>query len=381
MRRRHAFGASLLSVLLASCLQARMVVYNYPDLTAPTYFASREITPSPHPVPFREEHPRAHFRTSKTTGEGFASFDEFLLLKQTRAFVVLHEDSVVYERYFEGVSRTTLFPSFSIAKAFAGLTVGAAIEDGILHSVDDPITRYVPELRQKPGYKDVTLDHLLRMVSGIDFEEESTAGATFYYSHELRRRLYAYDVKWKPGTHFLYGGLNIELVWDALQHALGNVAFSTYFQHRIWDRLGAEHAASWSLDSEASGIEKFWAGLNATARDFARLGLVYLNQGKLHEHALVSPAWVARSIEVDPVVGPADSTDGLVYRSKYQWLLTTDGRGYFAKGYQGQYVFVVPSRRMVFVRFGEGYAGIDWPKLFVELADSYAKDHAPTKTP
>ena len=98
-------------------------------------------------------------------------------------------------------------------------------------------------------------------------------------------------------------------------------------------------------------------------------------------HALVSPAWVARSIEVDPVVGPADSTDGLVYRSKYQWLLTTDGRGYFAKGYQGQYVFVVPSRRMVFVRFGEGYAGIDWPKLFVELADSYAKDHAPTKTP
>ena len=366
-------------MLSASCLQARIVYYNYPDLEAPSYFASREMAPSSHPEPFREEHPRAHFRTSKTTGEDYASFEEFLFVKATRAFVVLHEDSVVYERYFAGASRSTLFPSFSIAKAFAGLTVGVAIEDGVIRSVDDPITRYVPELRKKPRYDEVTLDHLLRMVSGIGFEEESTAGATFYYSHELRPRLYAYDVERTPGTHFLYGGLNIELVWDAIQRSLGSTPFSTYFQRRIWDRLGAEHAATWSLDSEASGIEKFWAGLNATARDYARLGLVYLNDGKINGRTLVPPAWIARSLAVDPVVGPADSTDGLVYRSKYQWLLTTDGRGYFAKGYNGQYVFVVPSRRMVFVRFGEGYAGIDWPKLFVELADSYAKDHPPNR--
>lgn len=141
----------------------------------------------------------------------------------------------------------------------------------------------------------------------------------------------------------------------------------------MWGPIGAEHSATWSLDSEESGIEKLWAGLNATARDYARLGVVFANGGEIGGTRIVPRSWIDRALERDPLVGPFDSTDGFVLRLKYQWLLTLDGRGYFAKGYDGQYVFVYPEKRLVFVRFGDGYADVDWPKLMVKLGDQYER--------
>ena len=80
--------------------------------------------------------------------------------------------------------------------------------------------------------------------------------------------------------------------------------------------------------------------------------------------------WVDRSIEPDPVPGIIDSSDGWVRHAKYQWFLTLDGRAFFAKGYHGQYVFIVPSKNMIFMRFGEGYANVDWPSLFLRIAEA-----------
>ena len=280
----------------------------------------------------------------------------------------LERDTVDFMDNYDGKYREPLvlpckFPNL-LVNGSDGIAVGMATEipphnlreicDGVIRLIDDP---------------DVTIDQLLRMTSGIDFDEESTAGAALYYSTDLRHRIYGYDVKWPPGQHYLYGSVSTQILWDVLDRRLGDETVAQYFAERVWSPLGAEQPAAWSLDSASSGVEKLFGGFSATARDHARLGLLFLHGGALNGQAIVPASWVARSLEPDAVAGLVHTADGYVRRGHYQWFLTRDGRSYFAKGYNGQYVFVVPDRRAVFVRFGEGYGDVDWTALFARLAD------------
>jgi CubicO group peptidase (beta-lactamase class C family) len=239
-----------------------------------------------------------------------------------------------------------------------------------LPSLDQSVVAFIPELVEKSRYTEVTLERLLRMTSGISFDEASLAGPVLYYATDLRGLMYSFRVDSRPGAHYLYGSINVQLLWDVIHRRLNGDTVSHYFETQVWGPLGAEKPASWSLDSRSSGIEKFFGGFNATARDQARLGLLFLHGGTLDDRAILPKAWVDRSVSPDPIAGWVHTTDGWVKRGKYQWFLTRDGRGYFAKGYNGQYVFVDPVKHSVFVRFGEGYGETDWTSLFLRLADS-----------
>jgi CubicO group peptidase (beta-lactamase class C family) len=282
---------------------------------------------------------------------------------------VIHDDAIVYERYFHGVSSDTELPGFSMSKTYAAALIGRALDDGLVGSLDQPLVSYLPELANRPGYPAVTLEQLLRMTSGIDFDEESIDSAKLYYTYNLRDFMYSYEVTRRPGQYYLYGSVNVQLWWAVLQRRLGAKSISQYFEEQVWQPLGATHAASWSLDSADSGIEKLFGGFNATARDHARLGLLFLHGGTIHGRELLSKEWVELALTPDPIAGWVRTSDGLVRRSLYQWFLTMDGRAFFAKGYNGQYIFVVPEHRAVFVRFGEGYGGVDWTSFFLRLAD------------
>ncbi|HKO50151.1 MAG TPA: serine hydrolase [Polyangiaceae bacterium] len=361
----------LLAFVCTGCLFGRIVYHNKPTLAIASDFDSRRVQASSAPLPLARSDREARFLLTGTEYAACGSLEALLESHETRAFLVIHRDQLVYERYFGGVSASTLLPGFSMSKTFAAALVGRALSQGLLESLDRSVTDYIPELASEPAYRAVTLEQLLRMTSGIDFDEESLAGAKLYYSTDLRDQMYAYDVKWRPGSHYLYGSVNIQLLWDVLRRRLGGETVAHYFEREIWQPLGAEQPASWSVDSESSGIEKFFGGFNATARDQARLGLLFLHGGSLNGRAILPRAWVESALAPDPVVGWVHTTDGWVRRGKYQWFLTRDGRGYFAKGYNGQYVFVVPARHAVFVRFGEGYADVDWPALFLRLADTF----------
>ncbi len=367
-QRLLAALVALLGLLSTSCVYGRIFWYNSPTLAAPTYFDNRVVhaSPTPEPLPVA---PEVRFDVTTSDRTEYASFDDLLKANATRAFLALHDDSIVYERYFGEITATTQLPTFSMSKTVAALLVGCALDDGVLGSLDDPVVAYIPELASKRRYAGVTLEELLRMTSGIDFDDQSTSGAALYYCTDLRDRMYDYDMKWPPGEHYLYGSVNVQLLWDALHARLGGRTVSAYFEERVWGPVGAVQPATWSLDSRESGIEKFFAGFNATARDLARLGLVYLDGGMLFGRRIVSESWVARSLLPDPVAGEVYTSDGKVRRGRYQWFLTPDGRAYFAKGFHGQYVFVVPDKRAVFVRFGEGYGDVHWITLFEQLAD------------
>ncbi len=361
----------LLAFASSNCLFTRIVYYNKPTLAVVRDFDNRSVRPSSEPLPFVRSNPEARFPLNSAEQAAYGSLEALLAGHETRAFVVIHQDQLVYERYFGGVSSNTLLPGFSMSKTFAAVLVGRALSQGLLDSLNRPVTDYIPELASEPGYRAVTLEQLLRMTSGIDFDEESLAGAKFYYSTDLRSHMYSYDVKWRPGSHYLYGSVNIQLLWDVLHRRLGGETVAHYFEREIWRPLGAEQPACWSLDSESSGIEKFFGGFNATARDQARLGLLFLNGGSINGREILPRAWVEHALMPDPIAGWVHTTDGWVRRGMYQWFWTRDGRAYFAKGYNGQYVFVVPARHAVFVRFGEGYADLDWPALFLRLADTF----------
>ena len=343
--------------------------FGQPSLSSPTYFVNRTAAArSPAPLPTSDTEATILVKESKHTS--YRSFDELLEQNHTRAFLVVRDDAVVYERYFRGASSTTQLPSFSMSKTFAAVLVGAALEQGVLGSRDDRLVSYVPELAKKSGYGDITLEHLLRMTSGIDFVEDSYAGGAFFYTTDLRARMYAYDVRWPAGSHYLYGSIGMQLLWDAMNRRLGGMTVTQYFEERVWGPIGAEHASVWSLDSASSGIEKLFGGFAATTRDQARIGLLFLHGGAMNGHAVVSPEWVRESLALDPVAAVVRTTDGDVRRGKYQWFWSLDGRSYFAKGYRGQYVLVIPDRRMVFVRFGDDYGDVDWTSLFERIADS-----------
>jgi CubicO group peptidase (beta-lactamase class C family) len=200
-------GAAL-SLSCTSCLLARMVYFNAPSLAAPTYFEERSVRASSRPVPFARWPAQASFEgVARAAFDGRSSFDDLVADNDTRALVVLQHGAIVYERYFGGVTAGTLLPAFSMSKTFAAVLLGAAQRDGLVASVDERLVDFVPALAARPGYRDITIEHLLRMTSGIDFEEESVSGGVLYYTADLRARTLAYDVRWPPGRHYQYGSI------------------------------------------------------------------------------------------------------------------------------------------------------------------------------
>jgi len=361
-----------LALLLScsSCLFGRIFYFNTPTLSAPDDFDDRLVRASSHPRPFERAREQVSFPMREARSASYPSFEDLLSENDTRAMLVLHHDVIVYERYFGAVTAETRLPSFSMTKTFAAVLMGCAAREGLIGSVDQRLVDFVPSFAEKPGFGEITLEHLLRMTSGIDFAEESPAGAMFYYSTDLRSRTRAYGLKWRPGQHYQYGSINAQLLWEVLHQRIGAKTVAAYFEERLWDALGAERAAAWSLDSAEHGVEKFSSGLSATARDYARLGLLFQHGGSVGGRRVISARWVADSLQGDEVPGVVHTSDGAVRRGRYQWFLTLDGCCYFAKGYNGQYVFVHRDRDVVIVRFGEGYGVVDWTALLTRMSES-----------
>jgi CubicO group peptidase (beta-lactamase class C family) len=382
MPRHRAIAWSLavaaLSLGCTSCLFSRILYFNLPTLAAPTYFDERVVRPSSRPAPFaRQAHPAA-FALRHSRRATFATFEDLLERNDTRAFLVLRHDVIAYERYFGAVTAETRLPAFSMSKTFAALLVGCAERDGLIASAEQRLVAFVPALAAKPGYGDVTLAHLLRMTAGIDFEEESAAGPMFYYTTDLRSRTIAYDIKWLPGRHYQYGSVSTQLLWEVLHERLRGRTVASYFEERVWESLGAERSAAWALDSAEHGVEKLSSGLSATTRDYARLGVLFQHAGRYRGRRVISERWAEESLAADEVPGIVHTTDGAVRRGRYQWFRTLDGCCYFAKGYNGQYVFVHRALDVVIVRFGEGYGDVDWTALFSRVAESLAGPEAPS---
>jgi CubicO group peptidase (beta-lactamase class C family) len=301
-----------------------------------------------------------------------ASVEELIVDTDTLAFLVVRADRLVAERYFGDAQRDTLQTSFSVAKSFLSTLVGIAIDEGAIESVTDPVTDYVPELAQRDArFDQITLRDLLTMSSGIRYEEQSLPlpwgdDVNTYYGTDLRDlALNETEIERAPGHEWHYNNYNPLLLGLVLERATG-ISVSEYMATRLWQPLGAEVDATWSLDSAGSGFEKMESGLNAAPVDYARFGELMLHGGRWNGTQIVSGRWVREATAADTTTDPA------AHYQYFWWMDTARPGRFYALGNLGQYIYVAPDADTVIVRLGSdwGVSNGTWIETFRAIADS-----------
>jgi CubicO group peptidase (beta-lactamase class C family) len=334
-------------------------------------FPSRPMEAAPDPFYFEEALDEERVASVFEDILDIEDLDTFLEENSTQAFIVIQDDAILYENYFNDTQRETMVTSFSVAKSFVTALIGIALAEGYIDSVDDPITDYLPELSQRdPRFKDITIRHLMTMSGGVGFEEmrailNGDDPLTTYYPDQRKAALEFTDIVDPPGEYFLYNKYYPQLLGMIIERSTG-MSVSEFMQEKLWQPMGAEFEASWSLDSEESGFEKMEAGLNARAIDFAKFGRLYLNHGNWNGEQVIPADWVADSTQVDQAtlndsyyaneMGQVLKNDLQGYY-KYMWYGFFQGNGYdfAAEGDHGQFIYVSPDKNLIIVRNGYEY--------------------------
>ncbi len=306
------------------------------------------------------------------------TLEHMLEANGTTSFILIRDDAVAYERYFNGYDWDSVCTSFSSVKSLDSLMVGMAIDDGFIRSEEQAISEYLPEFKDTP-FVDITIRQLLMMRSRIRYEE---GGAWFgddaktYYYPDLRS-LALEHLKVDEGYtgKFHYNNYHPLLLGMILERSTGR-SVAQYFQERIWDKVGAEHEASWSMDGEETGFEKMESGLNFLAIDYAKIGSMLLHRGQWNGNAVVSTQWLDRSLVAPQPLSAYDIDSpflaGVEVGYQYMWYSIDDGKGghdFFAAGKYGQYLYVSPAHQAVIVRCGKSAGSVDWwPEVLRQVA-------------
>jgi CubicO group peptidase (beta-lactamase class C family) len=354
---------------LDSSTFSRAVVWLDADVDDYRRFPSRRID-APSDRHFYDEapgYPSALPDDAELPG-GYTDLESFLRATETSAFIVVKDDQLLYERYFNGYDHDSTQTSFSVAKSFLSALVGIAVDEDII-GLDDPITDHLPELKERDArFERITIRHLISMSSGLRYEEEGTPWSDdteTYYAPDLRElALTETEIVGDPGEQWHYNNFNPLLMGMILERATSQHV-AAFMEERLWRPLGAEADASWSLDSEGSGFEKLESGINARAIDFAKLGSLYLHEGMWNGTRILPASWVRASTAVSDNAAPEYG---------YWWWTYRDdelGDYYAARGNKGQFIVVIPERDLVVVRHGVDFGGVeDWVGAIADIARS-----------
>lgn len=362
----YVFFALVFLLSLSSCKVARFFIFNFADINDHKKFPNREIETSENTFVFPYAKDEKVPKDLTIKGEKIA-FKTFLEENNTVAFLIIKDDSIHYENYFDGYEASSIVPSFSMAKSVTSILIGCAIDDGLIQSVDEPVTNYIPELKEN-GFDQVNIEHLLQMTSGLDYNEgySNPFGdvASFYYGRNLRKQLAKMKLKADAGKDFEYLSGNTQILGLVLERALKDQTVSNYLEEKLWKPLQMEYSATWSIDKKKEGLEKTFCCINARARDYAKIGRLFLNRGKWNDEQIISEEWVERSTKVD-------TSKGSAWFYQYQWWLPSKTGDFMAQGILGQYIYVNPNTNVIIVRLGKNSGKADWWTILSSLGQSY----------
>lgn len=289
---------------------------------------------------------------------GTAAATDFAGRTYTNALLILKDGAIVHEAYLNFSGPQTHFLSMSTAKSITSMLIGMAVADGLIGSVDDPITDYVPELAQS-GYAGVTIRDALMMRSGVawneryDFGAESPMmrlhnGAIVENRHRFTDAALDLPRTAEPGAVFNYSTVETGVLGWVLERATGK-PLPHYMSERWWIPAGMESGGFWLADG-APGVGKAVNGMgfNAVLRDYGRIGLMMLNEGMANGRRLVPAGWVREATV--PAEGNEPASEGDTRGYQYQWWTLTDSDAYMAVGLQGQFIYVDPATDTVVVK-------------------------------
>lgn len=282
----------------------------------------------------------------------------FLAGSKTTGLLIIKDDSVVYERYFLGNTQDTKNISWSMAKSFVATLVGIAVDQGFIKELTDPVDKYVPELKGT-AYEGVQIKNVLQMSSGVKFNEDyddfgsdiNRWGRAFALGKSQDDFAGTLIKEREQGVYNKYVSIDTHVLSMVLSRATGQ-SLTEYMQAKLWDPLGMEYDGYWNADDY--GTEVALCGLNATLRDFGKLGSLYLNKGRWRGEQLVSEDWINDSVTPNaPHLLPGKDNPNSAHELGYgyQWWVPEGEDGEFlAQGVYNQNIYVNPTKNIVIVK-------------------------------
>lgn len=317
-------------------------------------FPSHRIAAPDNPVQFPRDETLALPMEYKFEGE-IQNTTEFLAETDTVALLVIHNGTVKYENYWLTGGPTVQWMSFSVGKSFLSAMIGIAIEEGLIDSIATPITDYVPELKGS-AYDNVSIKDVLQMSSGARWNEDysdpnsdimrygnvwATGGSFDEFTASLERER-------EPGTYNYYNSTDTQALGMLMVRATGQ-SLASYAEEKLWAPLGMEDDGFWNTDN--SGMEMAAGGLQVTARDYAKLGQLFLQDGKWLGEQIIPADWVKASVTPDaPHLMPEAHPEFPVGYGYQWWVLDGDEGEFSALGIYNQAIYVNPSRDLVIVK-------------------------------
>ncbi|GBF21586.1 6-aminohexanoate-dimer hydrolase [Arenibacter sp. NBRC 103722] len=359
-----------------SCTIYRSVRYGaLPNQNDYKHFAQRQI--DNNGAPFCFSYGEKEYKLGSTIGltnrdlnSTNVSLDSLVQLHKTLSFLIIRNDTILYEYYQEPYSDIALLSSFSMVKPMISTLIGIAIEEGRVRSVEDRIVDYLPEYRNRSGWGKIKVRHLLHHTSGIKFTDGkfslTSDNAKYYWGNGLRDELSNATLETTPDIKFKYSSVNTQLLGRIIEEVTEGTV-SEYLEAKLWKPLGMEAPASWSLDrKDEKAMEKVFCCLQARAIDFAKFGRLYLNDGNWNGQQIVPKKWIAYSTTSDP-------SGGNKHYYNNNWGLGPMKYGsYFAVGLYGQFLYLYPEKNIIIVRFGNtdtSYHPNYWKETFLQIID------------
>ncbi len=275
---------------------------------------------------------------------------------ETVAFAIIKDGKLVYENYWQDYSANSRTNSFSMAKTVTTMLYLKAVEDGYISSVDEPITKWLPEYADNEYAQNCTLADFSAMTSGYDWTEDYyfpiNPTAESYYGHYLVKQMVNRDFVEECSGQFEYSSGDTQMLGIALSRALAPHGYtvSSYLEEKFWQPLGMQGDGYWSLDGSES-IEKVYCCLNASALDFAKFGQLLLNGGEWQGEQLLSKEHV--NFMITPNASAFADGQAQVYGHSVWTDMDSPIPFYAMLGHLGQRVLVLPEENVIIVRLGK----------------------------
>lgn len=274
---------------------------------------------------------------------------------ETVSFMIIIDDSIKHEQYWHGYSADTMSNSYSISKSFVSSLIGIAIKEKKIKSVEQKVCEFLPSFCQGKS-ADLTIKDLLSMSAGLNWVEDYYnpigEAAEAYYSSNLKELIMSLKVVESPGKAFNYQSACTQLLTFILERSVEKT-ISEYASEKLWKIIGAKHPALWSTDI-SGGDEKGFCCINSNARDFARLGKLYLQQGSWNGNQLLDSSYVTAATSAANLIDK--NGDKNVNYGYHFWVCRYKEKAiYYARGLWGQYIICIPEKNMIIVRLGRKY--------------------------
>lgn len=324
----------------------KALIYQHPGIHDYPIFENRTVKSSASPIKWPVH---AQYNQIQLNAQWIDTLERY----ESVAYLIIQNDSLLYETYWDNHQQETLSNSFSTAKSIVALLIGIAIDEGHIQSVDQKVIDFIPSIKGKFA-SSLTIKQLLTMSSGSSWDESYSSATSIttqaYYGNNLQKIIHKVRFDREPGKIFEYRSGDTQLLSMILAQATGR-SVSEYASEKLWKPIGAQHDALWSLD-HADGIEKAYCCFNSTARDFARIGTLILNHGKANDQQIVSESFLQSALA--PATQLTDAEGQNVNYYGYQWWVVEYRNQTipYTRGILGQYIFVLPAQNAVVVRLG-----------------------------